>query len=205
MIKMLKLKLLRKRSGMSGKEVAEKLGISIGYYYDLEKGRRKLNANLLQKICEVFNISPDYFEENIEEKIGNMIAYKVSSFKLIPILGKISAGGGIMAQENIIGYQLVEADKVKDGDYFYLVAEGDSMINARIQDGDLLLVRKQDVVENGEIAVVLIDKEMATVKRVYFKNGIVFLHPENPRYKTQVYNPDEIRIIGKVVEVTFKL
>lgn len=116
--------------------------------------------------------------------------------KRIPVLGTISAGNPIIAQENIIGHEYTS-----DNCDFCLRVKGDSMINARIHDGDIVYIRKQPDVENGEIAAVIIDGEEATLKRVYKLNGNVILHPENPTYKDMIFSKKDfkqVRIIGKV-------
>ena len=120
--------------------------------------------------------------------------------KKLPMLGNIACGEPIFANEVHGAY--VDASVEVDAD-FCLTAKGDSMINARIFDGDILFVKSQPTVDDGEIAVILIDDE-ATVKRVYYdrENNIVTLVPENPIYKPMRYmgeQLEQIRIIGKVV------
>jgi len=78
---------------------------------------------------------------------------------------------------------------------------GDSMKDAHIPDGSLVLIRRQDYVDSGAIAVVLVENEEATVKKVKYFNGKIMLIPANPAYEPQIYNPSEVRIIGKVVEI----
>ena len=115
-------------------------------------------------------------------------------------MGDIACGKPIFAEESYDGYIDIEEGINAD---FCLRAKGDSMIGARIMDGDIVIVKKQDMVQNGEIAVVLIDDE-ATLKRAYFypdKNKLV-LSPENPKYEPLVYIGEElnsIRILGKAV------
>ena len=123
----------------------------------------------------------------------------------VPVLGVIRAGLPILADEHIDGWELTPADEVKDGKYFYLRVTGDSMIGSRIYEGDLVLVRQQEEVENGEIAVVNVDGENATLKRVYRTNGELILQPDNPKYAPIIIKSGEARFCGKVVEVTFKL
>ena len=91
-------------------------------------------------------------------------------------------------------------------DYIYIRVEGNSMINARIHDGDLVLVRKQSDVQTGDIAVVVIDDEEATLKRVLKKENILVLQPENPSYPSYIFSGEEqnrVRIVGKVMHVKF--
>ena len=120
--------------------------------------------------------------------------------KKIPMLGNVACGDPIFASEEYDAYIEVDSDISAD---FCLKAKGDSMINARIFDGDILFVKKQDIVNDGEIAVVLIEDE-ATVKRIYYdkENNILTLIPENPMHKPMRFEGEklnQIRILGKVV------
>lgn len=153
--------------------------------------------SLVQEISEFFGVTTDYLMGKTNdrfEKLDNMIPYKK-----IPLLSMIVAGVPILAQENIEGYEYVpEIYKVD----FCLRVKGDSMINARIIDGDLVFIRQQLDVENGEIAAVLVDGENATLKRVYKGTDTVILHSENPKYPDQVFSKRDMRqvsIIGKAV------
>jgi repressor LexA len=114
------------------------------------------------------------------------------------LVGKIAAGTPILAQENIEGYIDLE-DSIKAD--FCLTVEGDSMINARINDGDIVFIRQQPEVEEGEIAAVLIDGE-ATLKRFYRHENAVELRPENSTYKSMFFtsnNCTTFKILGKAV------
>lgn len=118
--------------------------------------------------------------------------------KKIPIVGTIAAGLPLLAQENIEGFEYVPENLDVD---FCLRVKGDSMMNARILDGDLVFIRKQQEVENGEIAAVLIDGD-ATLKRLYNINGMVILRSENPNYPEMIYTKKdmkEVSILGKAV------
>lgn len=132
-------------------------------------------------------------------------AFKPAHLKRLPVLGTIRAGEPLFAEQHIVGYEYANADETKNGEYFYLKVTGDSMIGSRIQDGDLVLVKKQDYVdENGQIAVVLVNAEEATLKRVYLQKDQVMLQADNPKYAPMVLREAEIRIIGRVMEVKFK-
>lgn len=119
----------------------------------------------------------------------------------IPILGHISAGLPLYAEQHIEGYTYTDLNH--GSEYFALRVKGDSMNAANIFEGNILIVRKQNNVENGEIAVVIVDSENATVKRFYQKGDIVTLSPQslNPKHLPQIYDLKQvpIRIIGKVV------
>ena len=125
--------------------------------------------------------------------------------KKIPILGIIAAGQPILALENIIGYEYIPSDSKAD---FCLKVKGDSMINAKINDGDIVFIRQQADVENGEIAAVMIDGEEATLKRVFKYPGAIALRPENTNYNELVFDKKSfksVNIIGKCVAVKFSL
>ena len=121
--------------------------------------------------------------------------------KKIPLVGSIACGTPILAQQNIDGHVDAPEDIRCD---FALRCKGDSMINARIFDGDIVYIRQQESVEHGEIAAVLIGDE-ATLKRVYIYDDCISLEAENPQYKPMVYRGEEmnnIRILGKAVAFT---
>lgn len=102
----------------------------------------------------------------------------------IPILGVIRAGEPILATESIEGY--AAADVPDPEEYFYLRVTGDSMINAGIRDGDLVLLRQQNTAENGQIVACLLNGEDATLKRFRAQKGMVILQPENPAYEPRI-------------------
>ncbi len=141
------------------------------------------------------------------EKLSRYLGIDISDLqgegkgdKRLPILGNIACGTPIFAQENIDGY--ATPCYMKDAD-FCLFAKGDSMIGARIYEGDLVFIRKQPSVENGEIAAVLID-DSATLKRVYYypNEKKLVLSPENPKYEPLVYigkELEQVQILGKAV------
>lgn len=126
----------------------------------------------------------------------------------IPILGRISAGLPLYAEEQIEGS--VFTDLTGSTEYFALRVKGDSMDAAHIFDGNILIVRKQECVENGEIAVVMIDDNDATVKRFYRHGNTITLMPQstNPCHLPQIYDAatTRVRVIGKVIknEITFE-
>ena len=131
----------------------------------------------------------------------------MNTFHRIPILGRISAGLPLYAEQHIEGYTLTDLNG--GAEYFALRVSGDSMNAARIQDGDILIVRRQDEVENGEVAVVMVGDDDATVKRFYSTGSTVTLMPQstNPDHQPQIYDTTKtsIRVIGKVVEVKITL
>lgn len=156
-------------------------------------------------LAKLFEVSPASFfddDASIEEnsfQIG--IPYNPVIHK-IPILGRIAAGLPLYAEEHIEGYTYTEHNG--GAEYFALKVKGDSMTAAHINDGSMIIVRRQPEVENGQIAVVRVDKEDATVKRFRQDGNIVQLIPQsyNPEHQIQIYDlkDTEVEIIGKVVE-----
>jgi len=123
----------------------------------------------------------------------------------IPVLGVIRAGQPLLAHENIIDYEEIPQSLAKTGDYFFLQVQGESMEGAHIPDGAYVLVRKQGAVENGEIAVVMVNEHDATVKRIYKQEDAVVLHADNPAYEPQIITDKNFRVIGKVEEVRIRM
>lgn len=199
-----KLKKLRKDKGLTLDELAAAVGTSKQTIHRYENG---VIANIPPKkivaLAEALGTTPGElmgWEEG--EEVSPFAFSNISpvSVKRIPIIGEIACGKPIYAEEQHEGYAI--ADGIPDAD-FCLKAHGDSMTGARIFDGDLVFIKAQCSVDNGEIAAVIINDE-ATLKRVYYypEEGKLVLSPENPRYAPLVYVKEElesINIIGKAV------
>lgn len=150
----------------------------------------------IEKLAIKFNVNVYWLmgTPGAEKYLDNRIACKK-----IPLVGTIAAGRPILAQETFEGCEYVPENLSID---FCLRVKGDSMVGARILDGDIVYVRKQPEVENGEIAVVIIDNEEATLKRVYRVDSSIILRAENPNFPDRVFSKKEakiINIIGKAV------
>jgi repressor LexA len=117
----------------------------------------------------------------------------------IPILGQIAAGVPIEALQNEIGRVTPPDDLLGNGDHFALEVKGDSMIQAGILDGDVVLIKKTDVADSGDIVVALIDNEEATLKRLRKRGNSIALEAANPNYETRIFGPDRVQIQGKLV------
>ena len=124
----------------------------------------------------------------------------------IPMIGRVQAGEPILAVENIDGYINLDRSLVSSGDIFLLRVQGDSMIDAHIQDGDFALVKPQSHAENGEIVVALIEDE-ATIKRIFQKRDLIQLEPANPKMEPIIVKKGEkkVTIVGKVIGIFRKL
>lgn len=144
---------------------------------------------------------PKLSNEDIAALLCSQGISSTPAMKKIPLIGSIACGAPIMAEEHIEDYVDLPAHIRAD---FSLTCKGDSMINARIFDGDIVYIRQQDTVESGQIAAVLIDGE-ATLKRVRLFDDHIVLEPENPMYKPLSFWNDEmntVRILGKAVAFT---
>ena len=123
----------------------------------------------------------------------------------VPLVGDVAAGTDVLAQENVEELVPVPADLTGDGELFMLRVRGDSMIDAGIFDGDLVVVRSQVTAEKGDVVVAGIPGEEATVKTFQRKGGKVVLVPANERLEPMVFDPDEVEVFGRVVTVLRRL
>lgn len=117
----------------------------------------------------------------------------------IPILGQIAAGVPIEALQNEVGRITPPEELLGTGDHFALEVKGDSMIQAGILDGDVVILKRTDAADSGDIVVALIDSEEATLKRLRKRGNSVALEAANPNYETRIFGPDRVRIQGKMV------
>ena len=180
------------------KDVAEKVGVNEGTVSRWESGEiENMRRDKIVALAKALNISPAVIM-GWDESIPPYPNIHPITTKRFPVLGSVSCGEPKFMDEEI-DVSVDASEEIKAD--FVLRAKGDSMTGARINDGDLVFVRKQDTVENGEIAVVAIDDE-ATLKRFYKYDELIVLRAENPAYKDQEYRPEqarEIRVLGKAV------
>lgn len=137
-------------------------------------------------------------DESVQEYPESTNVTELTEYRKVPVIGKITAGIPILAHEDYSDSFLVSKSLIGDSEAFMLKVRGNSMINAHILDGDLIIVRKQNTCEEGDIIAALIEDE-ATVKRFGKKNGIPYLFPENDDYSPIPFNTEGCRILGKVV------
>ncbi|MGE5328104.1 MAG: helix-turn-helix domain-containing protein [Deltaproteobacteria bacterium] len=221
------IKARRKELKIHQNALANQLEISQGYISDLENGKipnpttgmiDKITGALgmnINRLYEVSETTPSFIEEDTAEyKVTkskdstNTISNVIDLIK-IPILGVVRAGKPMYAEENIVDYTYIEKDKTNGSRIFGLKVVGDSMNMIGIQEGDTIVVKEQPDIEDGEIGIVLIDGEEATIKKVFKTNGNITLMPQstNPKHQPQIYdiNKTEIKIIGKAIEFRRKL
>ena len=142
---------------------------------------------------------PRALEVRFDENSG--VAMERRPVRHIPLVGDVAAGTDVLAQENIEETLPVPADLTGDGDLFILRVRGDSMIDAGILDGDLVVARSQPTAEKGDVVVAGIPGDEATVKTFLRKGNKVILRPANERLTDMVFDPDEVTVLGKVVSV----
>lgn len=199
-------------------ELAEKSGIDKAKISSYMSGRYKAKQDTLYLLAITLDVSPVWlmgYDVSMERKKDNNkdILNKIGAIPLsgenmvkIPILGTVKAGYDYLAEENIVGTIKVNMDLIKDGsEYFALKVKGDSMQPVLYED-DIVIIKKQNDCEDGQIAVVLIDGEEGTIKKVKKSSTGIWLQPFNTNYEPLVYTNDEVedipvKIIGVVKQL----
>ena len=196
------IKYLREKRGLSQEELASMVG-----YKDrssiakVESGLVDLSQSKIAAFADALGVTPAQLMCIAPETPQGI--EPLPAMRKVPLLGTIACGTPILAAENLDGYVKMPENVHAD---FCLRCKGDSMINARIYDGDIVFIRQQPSVENGEIAAVLIDDTAdiaeTTLKRVYIYDSKVMLVAENPKYPPMSFEKEEmnsVRILGKAV------
>lgn len=197
-------------------KVAKELHMSPTTLSDWKNGRSEPKLEKLKKIAEYFKVPINYFidepdvlpEERIKKSDNISSVAQYDGTTEIPVIGEIHAGSPVITNEIIEGYE--PANVPDSGDYYYLSVRGDSMINAGIIPGSLVLMRRQNFAESGQIVACMTDEESATLKRFEIEGNNVYLNPENEAYKPYVLHlrdfvTGKARILGVAVEVKIKL
>lgn len=198
----MRLKELRKERKISQQKLADHLDVARSTVAMWEVGPNQPDSEMLLRIADYFDVTVDYLLERPEETRSseNIPGFFAVKKKKFPVLGKVACGEPIFADEDRETWITASGDIDAD---FCLVAHGDSMTGAHIEDGDIVFIKQADVVENGYIAVVLIGDE-ATIKYIDYRpeTSTLILTPANPAFRTQVYQGPEletIRVIGMAV------
>ncbi len=182
---------LRKRSNMSQQQLADATRLTRSAVSMYETGKREPDFETLEVFADFFNVSMDTLTGRSENERTPPL-----SFTMVPRIGTIACGEPILAEQNFDGYDAVPDFVNCD---FTLVCKGDSMTGARICDGDIVCIKQQPEVENGQIAAVQIGEDSATLKRIRYLPGGVALWPENPAYAPMIFTGEDvskIRILG---------
>lgn len=220
--------------GMTLAEVADKTKVvplhwlqNLDAFIPGEWGDYEIGYDWITKVAEVIGLPgstlraalarqeiPAYDgpQESPEEAFGNpyvnesnMETYPVGKMVKVPVIGTVTAGPNGLAYEDYQGLETVDADYVKGGKYFYLRIKGDSMIGDGILPGDLALVRETPEVEYGTLAIVIIEGQEGTLKRVYKNGDSISLLSSNPKHPPRVFKNEDmekIRIVGQVKSTT---
>lgn len=187
--------------GLSQEDLARKMGYtSRSSIAKIEAGKNDIPQSKIKAFAKALETTPGYLM-GLDESYNDLLKLGLSPLPEMvkrPRLGIIACGEPLLTEENFEGYDDVPFDVKCD---FTLKCKGDSMINARINDGDIVYIKCQPTVENGQIAAVMVNGE-TTLKRVFIYENKVVLQAENPRYEPFIYVDEElnnIRILGKAV------
>ena len=189
------LKKERKKYGLTQAELGVKMGVKQQAICKWEKNESEPSSENLSTLASMYGVTVDYLLGRESAPTAPDVSYSV-----LHLLSEVACGAPNFTEDD---YEELIVSNMHTRADFCVRAKGDSMINARIYDGDVVFVRKQEMVDNGEIAVVAID-DSATIKRVYYtpQEARLVLMPENPTHKPLVYIGEElerVRILGKVV------
>ena len=207
---------LRVKNGYTQKDLAERLYKSESAVRMWELGKSEPDIQSINSLAEIFNIDPSYLTGwdrptilDIATPVGKREPINVPQALRIPVLGNVAAGIPLEAIEEIIDYEEIPEQMARDGfEYFALQIKGQSM-EPKISDGDVVIVRKQPDVDSGQIAIVCVNGDHATCKKVMKQPGGILLQPLNPTFTPTFYSNDDIvnipiTILGRVVELRAK-
>lgn len=199
-----RIRALRTNSGMTQVELAYKLNISNSTLSQYESGARTPSDDMKLKIAALFQVSTDYL---LSGTSASTVSTKSKGVR-IPVLGEVRAGYPVEAVENIIDYEEIDEELARHGEYFALRIKGDSM-EPRFTEGDVVIVRKQQTADSGDIVVALVNGDSATIKKLKRHQNGITLVASNPAYEPMYYSNEEIVelpviILGRVVELRAK-
>lgn len=190
---------LRKERDLQQKEVAAAIGMNRIVLNRIELGKRPLRDDEAVALADFFHVTTDYLLKGVTAQPRDKKGVR------IPVLGRVVAGIPIEAVEEILDYEEITPELAATGEFFALQVKGDSML-PKLEEGDIVIVKKQADVETGDIAIVLVNGDEATIKQVKKVNGGIMLYGFNPDvYEPHFYSNQQIeelpvRILGKVVE-----
>ncbi len=212
----IKLKELREKAGLSQEAFANAFGVAQSTVGGWESGARVPRLPMIEKIAEFFNVPASYFLGGSNESPGISSTYTFDEAEgkspskgiKIPVLGRVVAGIPVEAVEEILEFEEITPEMAAQGEHFALQIKGDSM-EPRMLSGDVVIVRKQSDVNTGDTAVVLVNGNEATIKKIKKSDDGIMLIPTNPNYEVMFYSTEQIKtlpvsIIGRVVELRGK-
>lgn len=190
-----KLKSSREQNQLTIKDVSKMVGLSVSTISRYENGLvANMNTPTLQMLSEIYNVNILWLLGKSDSRHDQIKTTK--SINSVPLIGTIAAGTPILAEENIERYFNIDSSIKAD---FCLRIKGDSMINAGINNNDIVFIRQQPTLEIGEIGAIQIGEE-ATLKRFYRTNDSIILQGANSRYLPQVYTSEsDVKVLGKLV------
>ena len=204
-----RLKILRKQNNLTQIALAAKLNLDKSSIAKYESANVTPSPDILLKMASIFGVSVDYLlgRSNYEDNYPRQP--EPTNGVWIPVLGKVQAGIPIEAVEEIIDYEEISKSMAEQGDYFALQIKGGSM-EPQLYENDVAIVKQQNDCDSNDIAVVLVNGDEATIKRIKKRPEGLMLIPNNPTYEPMFYNNEQITnlpvtIIGKVVEIRRKL
>lgn len=194
------IKALRKKHGLNQSQLAQRLNVTQATVSRWESGDILPDIEMVKSMAQMFNTSTDALLENSNQVSSRGVK--------IPVLGRVQAGIPIEAIEDILDYEEIEPELAETGEFFALQIKGDSM-EPKFSEGDVVIVRRQPDIESGEIAVVLVNGDCATVKKIIKHANGISLVSSNAAYMPMFYTMQEIEdlpveVLGKVIELRAK-
>jgi len=184
------LRYLRYQNKMTQDELAAKLGYkSFTTIQKWEDGTAFPRVKSLNQLALIFNVEVDHLlNVNLRHSLVE-----------VPILGEVKAGYNLYIMEDIFGYEYYDNKEYGIGEYFYLKVKGDSMIDLRINDGDIVYVKKQDYINNNDIGVFLLENNEVTIKKASINKDSITLKAANKKYEDRKFKLDDVKVLGKVL------
>ena len=194
------LKNIRESKNISLREVEKLTEIGYSHLSMIENGKRNVTPALLKNLANVYHINYiDLYEKAGYLDLAEYERKETSAKCILPLLGTVKAGYDYLAQENWIGTVEVDNNLIKDcSEYFALNVKGDSMFPVLIE-GDIVIVRKQEDFENGDIVVAIVNGDEATIKKGKKTSTGIFLQPLNTAYEPLIYTYDEMKSIPVII------
>lgn len=194
-----------KQHGKSQADMIVDLGINKSTVSTWCNGTKMPRMGTIQTLADYFGVKKSNLVEERQMLPPDAIPYIPEKTIPIPLVGAVNCGTPLFAEDNIEEYIDTPISDITSGEtYFWLRAKGDSMVNIGIYEGDLLLIRQQNDVDSGDIAVVAINGDDATLKRVIKKENAIVLQPENPAYEMKIFvgkEMEDVKIRGRLMQL----